>query len=125
MRLPAIVYDCNQTMQLSFIRLFDCSSFVQYLYASVGIKIPRCTIEQVEKGKEVKLKNIQAGDLVFFKGTQGRYNKKHSNGIGHVGIFIGEGKIIHASGSRKKVVKDDLKKVIKKAEFRCVERILK
>ena len=81
---------------------FDCSGFVKYVFAHVGITIPRSTIEQAEfVGKKVKdIKRIQPGDLIFVHGTSGHYNKKFPQGIGHVGVYLGDKKIIHASSRR-------------------------
>ena len=81
---------------------FDCSGFVKYVFAHVGITIPRSTIEQAEfAGKKVRdLKNIQPGDCIFVHGTSGHYNKKFPQGIGHVGIYTEDDAVIHASSRR-------------------------
>lgn len=64
---------------------FDCSGFVQYVYRQAGISIPRVTYSQVNAGTRVSRANLQAGDLVFFTGNS------------HVGIYDGNGNVIHAS----------------------------
>ena len=79
---------------------FDCSSFTQYLFRQLGVKLPRSTILQAETGNEVKLENIQLGDLIFFHGTQGFYNPKFPAGIGHVILYAGGDKTIHAASRR-------------------------
>lgn len=79
---------------------FDCSLFTQYIFKQVGIEIPRSTILQADIGQEVSLENIQPGDLVFFHGTQGFYNKKFPQGIGHTALYIGDGKTMHAASER-------------------------
>ena len=79
---------------------FDCSLFTQYIFGKVGEEIPRSTILQAEKGEEIKLEDIQAGDLLFLHGTWGFYNPKFPQGIGHVVIYIGEGKTLHAASNR-------------------------
>ena len=112
-------------------RFFDCSLFTQYVFQKVGIKLPRTAIEQAMAGKMADLKNIEAGDLVFMKGEIGRYNKYFPKGIGHVGTYLGDGKVIHAERRRiigkyediyrpelikedGKVITEDLKKFLKK-----------
>lgn len=65
---------------------FDCSGFVQYVYANNGVSLPRTTYEQVNSGALVT-GELKAGDLVFF----GDKTSPH-----HVGIYIGGGKMIHA-----------------------------
>jgi cell wall-associated NlpC family hydrolase len=70
---------------------FDCSGLAQYLYAKVGVNIPRTTYDQFKGGLSVPKSQLQAGDLVFFKGSDSR------DGLpGHVGIYIGGGKMIQA-----------------------------
>jgi cell wall-associated NlpC family hydrolase len=98
-------------------KAFDCSSFVQYIYKNFGYEIPRSTILQaLHIKKTVKnIKEIKPADLIFLHGTRGYYTEKFPQGIGHVAMYIGDKKVIHASGNGKnKGVKiEDLKKVIK------------
>ena len=89
---------------------FDCSSFTQYLFKQIGIELPRSTIFQAECGEEIQLENIQPGDLLFVHGVRGFYNQKFPQGVGHVVLYIGNGKTIHAASRRiqeKPVVIED------------------
>lgn len=79
---------------------FDCSLFTQYIFKQIGVELPRSTILQAEEGKEVLLEKIKPGDLMFFHGERGFYNKKFPAGIGHVVLYIGDGKTIHAASER-------------------------
>jgi peptidoglycan DL-endopeptidase CwlO len=63
---------------------FDCSGFVAYVYAQVGVSLPHYTGAQWNMGVPVSRSDLQAGDLVFF------------DGLGHVGIYIGGNEFIHA-----------------------------
>jgi cell wall-associated NlpC family hydrolase len=63
---------------------FDCSGFVAYVYAQVGISLPHYTGAQWNTGSPVSADQLEPGDLVFF------------NGLGHVGNYIGGGQFIHA-----------------------------
>jgi len=73
----------------------DCSGFLQSVYRNaLGISIPRSTREQSEYCANVKADNLEAGDLVFFN-SNGRKGK-----VSHVGLYVGNGKIVHASSSR-------------------------
>jgi hypothetical protein len=71
---------------------FDCSGLVQYVYGSVGVHLPRTTYTQVKVGSPVaSLTQAQPGDLVFFAGSDGTPTSP-----GHVGIYVGDGKMIDA-----------------------------
>ena len=102
---------------------FDCSSFIQYLFKQINIQLPRCSIEQIEYGKSIELEDIKPGDLVFFKGGKFHVNERWPNGVGHVALYIGKGKIIHAFGNRKQVCISNLKDMMH-YELRAIKRIL-
>ena len=69
---------------------FDCSGFTQYVYKHFGYTISRSSVSQATNGTKVAKKDLQPGDLVIYK--------NHSlTRIGHVGIYIGNNKMIHAS----------------------------
>lgn len=63
---------------------FDCSGLVQYVYGRLGIRLPHYAASQYVRGHRVSRGALRAGDLVFF------------SGLGHVGIYAGGGKFIHA-----------------------------
>jgi peptidoglycan DL-endopeptidase CwlO len=63
---------------------FDCSGFVSYVFAQLGVSLPHHAASQFNYGVPVSSDQLQAGDLVFF------------NGLGHVGIYIGGGQFIHS-----------------------------
>lgn len=64
----------------------DCSGFTQAVYNSFGVSIPRTSYEQQNAGREVSYSEAQPGDLICYGG--------------HVAIYMGGGKIVHASNSR-------------------------
>lgn len=66
---------------------FDCSGLVQYVCRQNGISVPRVAASQRNAGTYVSRENLQPGDLVFFS---------NGGGISHVGIYIGNGNMIHA-----------------------------
>ncbi|NEW06671.1 C40 family peptidase [Paenibacillus sp. SYP-B3998] len=74
---------------------FDCSSFTQYIFEQNGITLPRSSKEQSQVGTYVSKDQLQPGDLVFF------YSPIH-----HVGMYIGDGKIIHTYGSPGVTISD-------------------
>lgn len=69
---------------------FDCSGFTYYVYKHFGYTLSRSSIAQATEGKKVEKKDLQPGDLVIYKNTS-------LTRIGHVGIYIGNNKMIHAS----------------------------
>ncbi len=77
---------------------FDCSGFTQYVMKkSVGVSIPRVSRDQSKYGTYVNRGDLRSGDLVFFD-TQGSNN----GSVSHVGIYIGNGDMIHASSGSSK-----------------------
>ena len=67
---------------------FDCSGFAKYVYSNFGINLTRTSYSQVNEGYYVPKDQLQAGDLVFFKS---------GGSVSHVGIYIADGMMIHAS----------------------------
>jgi peptidoglycan DL-endopeptidase CwlO len=63
---------------------FDCSGFVMYVFAQVGVSLPHSSYAQYGYGSPVSRGDLQPGDLVFF------------DGLGHEGIYVGNGSFIHA-----------------------------
>ncbi|WP_066498878.1 SH3 domain-containing C40 family peptidase [Abyssisolibacter fermentans] len=82
---------------------FDCSGFTQYVYKKNGISIPRTSKTQGKYGQYISRNNLQPGDLVFLD-TSGKYDKV----ITHCGIYIGDGKFIHASSTKKAITISNL-----------------
>lgn len=95
---------------------FDCSGFAAYLYLEAGIKIPRISVDQYVFGEEVSLDALEVGDLIFSvnEGSQVYYEsiewmkgtKVPEQGIDHVGVYVGDGMIAHASRYNKSVGAD-------------------
>lgn len=81
-------------------RGFDCSGFTAYIYRQHGIRLPHNSAAQYRVGKPVSRSELRPGDLVFFR-TRG-------NRISHVGIYMGNGKFVHASSARGRVRIDTL-----------------
>src|SRR4051812_35721232 len=63
---------------------FDCSGFTRFVYAHFGIDLPHYSGAQFGAGRRVSRAGLRPGDLVFFRG------------LGHVGIYLGNGRFIHA-----------------------------
>ena len=91
---------------------FDCSGLVQYVYAQIGISVSRTSKEQATNGWAVSRDELRAGDLVFFANSQG---------VHHVGIYIGDGQFIHAPYSGD-VVK--ITYLSERNDYYCARRIV-
>lgn len=73
---------------------FDCSGFTQYVMRACGYSINRTASAQLSNGTSVSYSKLKPGDLVFFKNTY-----TTSAPASHVGIYVGDGKFIHAGNS--------------------------
>lgn len=98
-------------------RGFDCSGFVYFLLSRYGIRAPRTAAELFRMGVPVKKSALRPGDLVFFRNTARR------RGITHVGIYIGDGKFIHASSGRGRVTVTPLSDPYYAARFAGARRL--
>ena len=72
----------------------DCSGFTMQIYARFGISLPHHAASQPGYGKKIKASEARPGDLFFYG----------SGGIGHVGIYIGGGQIVHAANKRSGII---------------------
>lgn len=64
---------------------FDCSGLMQAAYRAAGVSLPRTTYAQIDAGRRIARSGLRPGDLVFFY-----------SGISHVGLYVGNGRMIHA-----------------------------
>ena len=78
---------------------FDCSGFTMYVYKNFGISLSHSARAQSSNGTYVSKEELEPGDLVFFK------DYETMDGIGHCGIYIGDGNFIHASSGTGYCVK--------------------
>jgi peptidoglycan DL-endopeptidase CwlO len=93
---------------------FDCSGFVMYVYAQVGVSLPHYTVAQYNYPNSVSVprNELEPGDLVFFAG------------LGHVGIYVGNGQFIHAPHTGDVVRIDSLSEGWYSSEYDGAKRIL-
>lgn len=75
---------------------FDCSGFTRFVYAHFGITLPHYSGAQYDRGRRVSRAGLRPGDLLFF------------DGLGHVGLYVGHGRFIHAPHSGLRVEIDSL-----------------
>ena len=94
---------------------FDCSGLVQYSYRQAGVTLPRDTAQQRSVSRAVKRADLRRGDLLFFDQEGKKY--------GHLGIYIGDSKFVHAPSSGKSVRSDRLDSPYWKKHLSEVRRI--
>lgn len=70
---------------------FDCSGLVYWAYGKLGVELPHSSYALYDLGRHVKSSRLKAGDLLFFYG------------LGHVGLYIGRGRMVHAPSSGRLV----------------------
>ncbi|WP_144373790.1 C40 family peptidase [Vogesella urethralis] len=80
---------------------FDCSGLIRYVFLkAVGMNLPRTAAEQARQGRSVARNELKAGDIVFFDTRGFRYS--------HSGIYLGNGKFIHAPRTGKNIGISDM-----------------
>lgn len=97
----------------------DCSGFVQFIYHGFKINLPRSSAEQAQVGKvvtqQMDFSKLLPGDILFFR--------RGGRSIGHAGIYLGEGKMIHASNHRYGVTITDLREPYYQGTFVVAKRV--
>ena len=97
---PSVLEQCASRPRRSALRTatvacppggFDCSGLVAYVYGRLGVDLPHNAAAQYSYGRPVSRRQLRPGDLVFF------------HGLGHVGLYVGRGRIIHAPHSGERV----------------------
>jgi cell wall-associated NlpC family hydrolase len=95
---------------------FDCSGFVRYMFEkSVGLVLPRRAEEQAKVTEEISRSELKPGDLVFFNTLKRTFS--------HVGIYVGDGKFIHAPRPGKAVRVDDMREAYWQQRFNGARRV--
>jgi LysM repeat protein len=95
----------------------DCSSFVQQVFREMEVSLPRTAREQFEVGSNVPPSDLQKGDLIFFR--------TYAPFPSHVGIYLGNNRMIHASSRDRRVVISPLNTPYYRARFIGAKRIAK
>ncbi len=95
---------------------FDCSGLVGYVFrTALGIELPRVSRDMAQNGERIDRAALTAGDLVFF-GRRG-------NRIDHVGIYLGEGRFVHAPRTGKDVMVSELDSGYWATRFKSARRV--
>lgn len=98
-------------------RGYDCSGLTYSIYLNnLGIKLPRSSNVQVNAGTTVEKADLIPGDLIFFR-TSGK-------GIGHVGLYIGDNNMIHASSGQGQIIITDINAAYYKTRYVTSKRII-
>jgi len=95
----------------------DCSAFVQKVFNEMDINLPRTAREQYERGEVVPQGDMQKGDLVFFR--------TYASFPSHVGIYLGNNRMIHASSRDRRVVISSVDTPYYRSRFIGAKRVAK
>lgn len=96
---------------------FDCSGFVRAVYEqSIGKVLPRRASEQAAATQAIDRSELKPGDLVFFNTMKRAFS--------HVGIYVGEGKFIHAPRSGSSVRVEDMRQAYWQTRFNGARRVV-
>src|ERR1700724_1290136 len=96
-------------------RGLDCSGLVGAVYGEQGLDLPRTAAQQFSEGVAVAATELRPGDLVFFRDT-------YKRGISHVGIYIGDGRFLHAAGRRHGVIVSELSRLYYRSRYAGARR---
>jgi peptidoglycan endopeptidase LytE len=80
---------------------FDCTGFVMWVYAQFGVHLPHNEAGQLASGDRVGADDLQPGDVLVFANT-------YRHGLSHVGIYVGDGRFVHAVDERHGVAVSSL-----------------
>jgi cell wall-associated NlpC family hydrolase len=96
-------------------RGLDCSGLTGAVYGEQGLDLPRTAAQQFAEGVAVASSDLRPGDLVFFRDT-------YKRGISHVGIYIGDGRFLHAAGRRHGVIVSELSRPYYRSRYAGARR---
>ena len=94
---------------------FDCSGYVQHVYAAAGLDLPSRWIPTLAELNPIEYAELERGDLVIFAGT-------YKPGYSHIAIYLGDGKIAHAAGEWSGVIVSDLSRPYYQAHYAGASR---
>jgi cell wall-associated NlpC family hydrolase len=113
MKLLGVPYRRGGTSEVTG---FDCSGFVRHLYEkSLGQILPRRAVDQARATEVIAREELQPGDLVFFNTMRRAFS--------HVGIYVGDGKFIHAPRTGKSVDISDMRSAYWQKRFNGARRV--
>jgi cell wall-associated NlpC family hydrolase len=96
---------------------FDCSGFVYWAYSQIGRPLPRGMADQFASGRRVRVEELQPGDILFYQNT-------YTAGLSHNGIYVGDGKFIHAADESTGVVLTPVRSAYWEQRFAGAIRVL-
>ncbi len=97
---------------------FDCSGYTQYVFNELGLTIDRTVLTQMDEGIIVAKEDLQCGDFVIFS-----YTGDNGGFASHIGIYVGNDQVIHASSSRGVTI-SDLNSQYYAYHYQCARRVI-
>jgi phenylalanyl-tRNA synthetase beta subunit len=117
--LLGVPYRLGASISYDAPKEFDCSSLASYLYARSGVRTPRQCVDIFVFSEKIKKENLIPGDIIFsntgngticYESVEFKKGTKVPEGVDHCGIYIGDGKVLHATRSAGKVVAEEIEK---------------
>lgn len=105
----------------------DCSFFVKYIYARLGVTLPRTSREQFTVGRAIERNELRCGDLIFFKAAPSRSARGKARTvmrINHVAIYLKDGEFIHATRGCNRVTITSLNEPYYDQQYAGARRVL-
>ena len=102
-RISPVIAEADAKLGRPYVRgaagpsAFDCSGFTRWAWQAAGVTLPHYTGAQWDMVQRISVDELQPGDLVFYWGSGERGDP------GHVGLYVGDGQMIHAPGSGRSV----------------------
>lgn len=96
---------------------FDCSGLIEYAFSRAGVALPRTAASQRRDGTRIAFSKARAGDLLFYRFRSGGSDL-------HVGLYLGHGRMVHASSGADRVQVTDIEKSYWWHHFLAAVRVL-
>lgn len=106
-------------------KTLDCSGLIKWVFGQCGLWLPRRTIQQLTHlpAQEIALQDIHPGDVIFRKGRR-NYFDDTGREVGHAGLYVGEGTVVHAKNSASGIISEALDEFLATNTLTAIRRFI-